>query len=335
VDRLHGLDPSPYVVGAREGLRDGVAQPLLVLIDESLDLARSLEGPETGQTGAADPELNLDLAFGPEGEDAQPTAPNTSEDDGSLAAFCFAIQHELGPVRNQLADTTADHELILVACDRACRKLRRSLSALAGALGAGRGRTTGTQDPWTDRASAAVAVRTIYTKFREALASGPDGTDASQVFAAMRRSATALAVLCGDEDFSEVRVQDRLLLRSLQRRTLAWGRSPDVRTGMQLYGDIRAAADLLRAINMRQELLAHDAQLIEEAALAIAQDGLSQPRLALLVGRMRALRGLDDELDQLLKRAYRGEGLDGLRTPLTDALHRLRAAFHRDGPIAG
>jgi hypothetical protein len=295
------------------------------LVDQALSLAQELE-PAFEE---APSETDLDLAFGPSTEKhPQPArgGASTGTCDG-VAAYCFALQHELRPVADALSRCEADHEEILVACDRAGRKLRRSLSALASTLARAEGRPSNLPESWVDRAGSAVAVRTLYAKFRKALASGPDGTDSAQVARALRRAATALAVLCGDEDFGEVRIQDRLLLRSLQRRILAWGRSPHVQEGLRLYGDIWAAGELLRAINMRQELRAHDADLVEGVCASLETEFQNERALREILGRLRALRGLDDELDDVLWRAYGGTPVRELDGPLRQAMTRLQATL--------
>ncbi|MFW5876812.1 MAG: hypothetical protein ACOCXM_08745 [Myxococcota bacterium] len=319
--RAAALDPSTHVIGtSREELREAIASPLAQLVREGLALADELEAARATDPEADD--MDFDLAFGP--MDDEPSASPCQQDRQSshVLAVCFGLRHELAPLETQLSDATATHEQLLVACDRARRKLRRSLTALTHALAQEAGRAVDLSDETDGRVDAAVAVRYMYTKFREALPDCPHEPDERRVTACLRRAATALAMLCGDGDFADVRLQDRLLLRDLQRRTLAWGRMPDPREGVRLYSDIRSAADLLRAINMRQELRAHDAQLLLELEARLDELDTDDPELEHLIGRMRALRGLDDELDVLLRRAYAHE-------PLADLVPMIRAVVHR------
>jgi hypothetical protein len=322
--RAAHLDPSPFVIsGAIEVLRREVAHPLAAVVEAALavvaDLESSLEPPPH-----ADQAADIELAFDLVGEPGQDAAGEEPSCDAEILRLCFGARHELVPVRGQLEAQGASHEQLLVACDRARRKLRRSLVALGEARARADGRSFGAEDDATDAVQGAVAVRYLYAKFGEALGSCSDDAPINDVHGALRRAATAFAMLFGDPDFAEVRVADRMLLQGLQRRTLAWGRSPDRREGLRLYGDIRSAGQLLRAINLRQELQAHDAALLIDlqaeldACTALADSG----RLERVAGRMRALRGLDDALDDLLRRIYGG-------TPLPTLLPALRREVRR------
>lgn len=331
--RVGGIDLSPHVLATtRDELYSGMVRPIEQLLDEALGIASELESAEGADENAVD-DFDLDRAFGGKMPSLAPADAISSEPQ-SVSAVCFAMSHELGAVRRELRAPSASHEQLLVACDRARRKLRRSLRALGEAHGRQAGRTLALADDWTDRVQAAVAVRHMYTKFREALPDCPDDPDPAMVARLLRRAATALAMLCGDEDFDEVRLHDRLLLRDLQTRTLCWGRAPQAQAGARLYADIRSAADLLRAINLRQELRAHDVALVEELRRLFAGGAPSSGDLELLAGRMRELRGLDDDLDALLRRAYRAEPLAGLAPAIGHALDRLWRAMDHDAAAA-
>lgn len=326
-DLLHRavrLDPSPHVIsGSDEGLRTQVANPLAAIVTEAIDVATHLESELETPAGAED-DAELDRAFDLMGDERQAASIRPPSMHADVLRLCFAVRHELGPVRDQLTSAAASHDQRLVACDRARRKLRRSLVGLGEALARSAGRAFTVEDELNDNVQVAVAVRYLYVKFREALPECAEDAGTDEVTRALRRAATALAMLLGDDDFGEVRVADQMLLKSLQRRTLAWGRNPDRREGLRLYGDIRSAAELLRAINLRQELQAHDTQLLVQLQDELGRGEDADPAgLQRLAGRMRALRGLDDGLDDLLRRAYGGQPLPTLLPRLRQEIDRL------------
>jgi len=112
-----------------------------------------------------------------------------------------------------------------------------------------------------------------------------------------------------------VRASDRALLLGLRDRIFAWsraGRPPSA--GLDLLSDVGATADLLRDINRRQELRASDAELI--GALLAGLD--KEPHVWLL--RLRALVGLDDDLDALIEQ---GASTEDPRAHVLLTLERL------------
>ncbi|MFW6067282.1 MAG: hypothetical protein ACOC97_03015 [Myxococcota bacterium] len=336
IDRAGELDPSPYVFGGAEAeLRSQVADPLAAVVDEALEVASQLEAAPTEVDGPHDTG-NLDLAFGERAQydDAPITAADHTEGQ-DVAAMCFALQHELQPVRHQLSAGHSNQEQLLVLCDRARRKLRRSLRALAHALARQAGEDIDLGDEGDVEVSAAVAVRYMYGKFRRALPACDGESSLPGISRCLRRAATALAMLIGDEDFAEVRVADRLLLRELQQRTLSWGRNPDAAEGRRIYSDICSAAELLRGINMRQELRRHDADLLAELAAHLERPDLTAAELRNALVRMRALHGMDDELDALLASAYAGEPLEGLMSRLRQCVSTLHGAMRGSFAVGG
>lgn len=105
-----------------------------------------------------------------------------------------------------------------------------------------------------------------------------------------------------------MRVADAALLRRQHERLLEWSRSGKPRAaGLQLLEDICTSASLLRDINRRQELRAHDTELI--GALLASQ---SLDRADWLASLDRLI-GLDDSLDRLTAqlRAAPGEEIVG------------------------
>jgi hypothetical protein len=195
---------------------------------------------------------------------ARPAAPR-------VADVCFAGTFELNRARVGL-NRARSAEDQLVAAETALRGSR------------------------TADLRSALDVRRLYAQFRHALRR-PEGNDAQAVLMALRYAAGALATLIASPPYARARASDRSLLRRLQERMLDWSRrGRDVELGLQLLDDVWTSADLLRDVNRRQELRAHDSALI--AALLGAEDHVVLNRF----GELTPLLGLDDELDLLIER---------------------------------
>jgi len=216
---------------------------------------------------------------------------------------CFAGTLELNRARVILmrAKTTDDS---LVAAETALRKVRRVIHAVLevaqaeGAIdiagGEQRHRRLGVD------LRSAFGVRRLYAGFRRALRR-PDSDDPEAVLMALRYAAGALATVSTSEAYAGARASDRALLRRLRERLLDWSRSGrPVELGLQLLDDVWTCADLLRGVNRRQELRAHDSTLI--AALLASPAPADKSWLA----RLNDLIGLDDTLDLLSERTANG-----------------------------
>lgn len=252
--------------------------------------------------------------------DASPAIDRVVNDElwQHVTDVCFAARGELRRVERTMRIGGITHDDRLVACERAHRKLRRALAAVLGALGRARDRTFPVLAEVTAEAETAAAIRRMYTRFRRSLPSCNPGDPAS-VRRALRYSAVSLAVMFGDSDFADVRTHDRALILQLQSRILRWARTGGSEgDGIQLHRDIVTAADLLRSINLRQELAEHDRCMLRTASTALADDDPAAAITAALPA-LRALHGRDDALDDLVAIALR-------EPPTHELVTRLRAA---------
>jgi hypothetical protein len=268
-------------------------------VEASLKCAlRTLFALEQLNLDASDGELEFDLE--PPTLDglrlAVPALPR-------LADLCFAGGLELSRALQELGRAGGADEL-LIATETALRKLWRAIRAVldvahesgVGVLATGQHLR---QSGGFDLAST-LLVRRLYAVFRRGLRRA-ESEDAQAVLMTLRYAAGALANLMSSPHYRHARVSDRALLRRLQERVLAWARSDKCTDrGLELLEDVWTSADLLRGINRRQELRAHDGALIEE--LCCGSGGDAQAWLA----RVRPLFGLDDQLDALIDRTECG-----------------------------
>jgi hypothetical protein len=157
-----------------------------------------------------------------------------------------------------------------------------------------------------DELESSLAVRRLYAEFRQNLRRAEDESSEG-VLTALRYAAGALAALTASPHYSAVRASDAALLRSQRARLLEWSRSGKPRAaGLQLLEDISTVASLLRDINRRQELRAHDTKVIADLLT-----GKSLDRAAWLTGLAR-LAGLDDSLDRLTAQLRATQGVEVL-----------------------
>jgi hypothetical protein len=235
-----------------------------------------------------------------------------------VADVCFTARGDLRRAERAIRPITASHEERLAACEGAHRKLRRALAAVLEALGRARDRAFPAAAELSAEAEAAAAVRWMYAKFRRSLPACDPG-DPQSVRRALRYAAVSIAVMVGCGDFGDVRARDRMIVLALQARVLRWARDgASDAAGARLYTDIVTAADLLRSINLRQELAAYDQQMALEAARAL-EAAPPAAAIAAALPALHSLRGRDDGLDALVAMA--------LRDPATpEIVAALRAA---------
>ena len=239
---------------------------------------------------------------------------------------CFVSALQLRDLRRELAEHR-DYEDLLVTCESALRLVRRMLQAIRDAVRAASGEPRVASAIFADEIAAALTVRRLYNDLRRRLrpcagqgngASSASG-DRSAVLRALQHAAGALATLIGAAEFRVVRAGDRLLILRLHARVIDWARTGgSVAAGAQLLLDVETAAELLRDVNQRQELRAHDEQLAAALAAALA----TTTNIARQLGALALLDGHDLELDELIARV-REDRLDAA------ALDRLRAALLR------
>ena len=97
------------------------------------------------------------------------------------------------------------------------------------------------------------------------------------VFETIEREAIglALAQMVGKEAFLEIRLSDRMMLLSIQRRILDWVRTgEEPRKGAELYSDILAVSNLLRRIRLKSDFpaLAQSISTLNQLSVSEIQD---------------------------------------------------------------
>ena len=233
-----------------------------------------------------------------------------------LEDICFVAGLELSRTLGALV-TAGEPEAAATAVEAALRKLYRVLHAvLEGAREKGSAPQESDeqlQRRLTVELESALAVRKLYARFRKSLRR-PEGQDRQSVLTALRYAASALASLVASPHYHALRSSDRDLLRQLRDRLLEWAHAGNpTSVGLQLLEDVFTCAELLRGINGRQELRAHDMDLVRE----LVADA-TRARSAWLE-KLERLVGMDDTLDSLASRL----AVTASEAPLIEIMVRL------------
>ncbi|HSD88958.1 MAG TPA: hypothetical protein VLB44_15630 [Kofleriaceae bacterium] len=186
--------------------------------------------------------------------------------------------------------------VLLGECDSSLRRVRKALNAVDAAIA-----TVESVPPLLDFTSelhTSLAVRRAYAKFRSRVMAGGEPTP-DMLRIRFRGVGTQIAKLVGWDIYPEMRVQDRLLLRDLQQRVLDWlrgGTDTTAASGLRLWQDLAGCIEMFALVNRRQELVEHDSSIVRTASELLEAPELPERMWQVL----RALEGLDPELDQLL-----------------------------------
>jgi hypothetical protein len=262
-------------------------QRIIERVIQTLDALQALDDP--------DPALEweeLETTIEP---DAWHASPRSRQLPG-VADLSFAGGLELRRVYREMI-AAQDLDARLVAGEAMRRKVRRAIRATLEAAREGGVDVLGGEHQGhhqvADLASG-IAVRRLYARFRRALRRPRESTPEA-VLEAVRYAGGALATLVTSADYADVRASDRAVLRRLRERALAWARHDrDVLGGQQLIDDLFTSGDLLRGINLRQELQHHDRELAVRLAESPRDD------LVAWFGELDALFGMNDHLDAIL-----------------------------------
>lgn len=181
------------------------------------------------------------------------------------------------------------------------RKVWRGIGIVDDALARALGATPRTAS-WGGPESS-LRVRKLHAWFRRDLdvESAPRRESVQRM---LRRFGTRIALLRGKAGYAELRPDDRVLFTRLQDRILDWlaQQSPSFEEGRRLWEDARAMLDILRQVNLRADLIAHDASLVRSLAGELATFRESEAVGEDFFRRLAPLEGLDEELDKSFAR---------------------------------
>jgi hypothetical protein len=230
----------------------------------------------------------------------------------AIEQMAFMAQLELGQRAERLERVlpNCDAATLLGECDSSLRRLRKSLNAvglaISGALG------VAPLAEYRSELESSLAIRRALKSFRVRVNKGGEPAP-DKLRDRFRYISNQIEILVSWDIYSGMRVRDRLLLRGLQQRLLAWlnGANATPEAGMRIWGDLVACVEMFALVNRRQELVEHDAALFDASLDALSKQAPELPVDDALWRRLRAVEGLDLELDALIeqRQAPRGQAL--------------------------
>lgn len=223
----------------------------------------------------------------------------------AVEEMAFMAQIELGQRSERLERGGLHWEAaaLLGECDSSLRRLRKSLNAVGLTIA----RLLGVPPlaEYRSELESSLAIRRGLKSFRVRVNKGGDPPP-NKLRERFRYIANQIEILVSWDIYSGMRVRDRLLLRSLQQRLLAWLNvmNAPADQGTRLWQDIAACVEMFALVNRRQELVEHDTQLLTKLANSLRAQAPRAPVEAELLRQLRAAEGLDLELDGLFDQQH-------------------------------
>lgn len=146
-------------------------------------------------------------------------------------------------------------------------------------------------------------IRRQYGLLWRAVMAGNDPRTGADLQQSLATVANRISILRMHTIYPFLRIDDRLALRRLQKRLLAFLHRPgpaDEIAGRRLWNDVVSSFRLLLGINGRQELMDHDRELVLTCFWEISRrrrDGSISPEMR---QRLQPLLGRDEDLDRVL-----------------------------------
>src|SRR5262249_608192 len=155
-----------------------------------------------------------------------------------IEEVAFMAQLELRQRAERLERVTLDSEAaaLLSDCDSILRRLRKSLNAVGATIARALGVPPLAE--YTSELTSSLAARKALAGFRSRVTKGGDPPP-NKLRERFSYISNQIEILVSWDIYSGMRVRDRLLLRSLQQRLLAWlnGQKPSVEAGVRLWQD--------------------------------------------------------------------------------------------------
>jgi hypothetical protein len=263
------------------------------LVQRAVELATAiLDAYDTPRTSSSPSQLSAELNF-----ELAIDSVLSGGGEQKIADLAFMAVSELRQRGERLKTHSPASDAWEMVCDcgSALRRVQKSLGALELAICEVENLPRALS--FDSELETSRQVRRQYAKLWRFCARTGE-VDATTVRNALRGAGTLCAMLVGRDVYCRLRERDRYQLRQLQRRVLGWlVQDPaDPKAGVRIWEDWAGFVEMLRQVNLRQELVQHDSEALRIAETALSKGAVSEGTLALL----RQLDGLDDELDAAL-----------------------------------
>ena len=314
-------------------IEDDLIEKIRVVIHDTATLASDImDFFDDGEESRPEPDPEFD------GDDTSGLIQIGAKISSELATreisdLAFVCRGQLLEILEALEGAVERKEIWLVAshADTGLRRATKGLITLEAAIREYEG-LPALERNWIDLEDS-LEIRRLYGQFRRAVLR-PMPEDHRALRMHLRKAATRIAILRDLKIYPLLRIDDRLEIRSLQKRILAWmsgdGDSSED-AGRRLWTDLVSFARLLVQVNNREEIREHDRRVVSHLYHVLFLGAEPPDRLpTAVVEDLESLLGRDDELDQaILKRNELP--VETLRDPLVRLRKELGQAVRRPG----
>lgn len=339
IQKVHHIDIASYEGRGTEGLPDLVAEARACVQIATELLTHIVDHYETRPTHDAwlpEDGAHQGRAFMKE-LDERLRQQRTTQD---IADTAFIARMELRGRTTQLENAHRTEFWDTIAlCSDVRAEMLKSLSSIEAMICRVEG-ITQVNGFYREELDKAMETRRLYTRFFRDLNASVEIT-ADALLKRLRLAGIMIAKITGHALYPDLRVHDRRQLRQLQQRLLEWLRTVMLssghlseactRAGMQLWSDLVTFAELLAQVNERDDLRAHDREVIAKLLLELS-DATAQPTAPLAEKtrmRMERLYGRDATFDDWLRAPSTHDRLSWRKR----LLHMQSALVMRDAPV--
>lgn len=291
-------------------------------------------------------ELTRELGDVYDAESLEAPLEDAGAEDDFLREIGAAISSELATrelsnlafvVRAQIMET---HEALLSAlasrytwavvsqADTGLRRVSRGLLTLETAIREYEGLAPA-ERRWSDLKDS-LETRRLYGQFRRAILRSEQNPAEDQT-SRLRGAVNRIAILRDLKIYPFLRIDDRVSIRRLQKRILAWLERPDGapkdEEGRQLWSDLVSFAELLGQINNREDLREHDRKTVSRLHRVLFEARQAPARiLPSHLADLELLLGRDEDLDRIILSPHQF-AVEDLREPLERVQSQLNRSF--------
>lgn len=280
-----------YEDGGAAEISQRLTPTVIELLQRGCDVLASVAKHYESPAESPEPEHDLDEdIFAPRPSAAR--SPTALVGDIAFMASAELRQH-LG--RLQQHRPTSDVQEMISDCGSALRAIQKSLYAIEPRIC--ELEKLGRFLP--SHLETSLQVRRHYRKLWHFAAMTGDATPET-VRSALRGAGTRISILAGSDVYSFLREDDRFYIRELQLRVLEWLRDErsDASAGIRIWQDFALFVEILRQVNLREELVGHDHEIMVAAAEELAARG--EDAVPEAIRMLRAVLGVDDGLDDVV-----------------------------------
>lgn len=247
-----------------------------------------------------------------------------------LSNLAFVVRAQIMETHEALIGALAGrHTWAVVShADTGLRRVSRGLLTLETAIREYEGLAPA-ERRWSDLKDS-LETRRLYGQFRRAVLRSEQNPAEDQT-ARLRAAVNRIAILRDLKIYPFLRIDDRVAIRRLQKRILAWldradGAQKD-EEGRQLWSDLVSFAELLGQVNNREDLREHDRKTVSRLHRVLFEARQGPTRiLPSHLADLELLLGRDEDLDRITLSPHQF-AVEDLREPLERVQAQLNRSF--------